>query len=240
MILTIGSTRPTTSLAFTRHHHHPLSPRHPPPATPSSPHHRHHPRVTTISTSTPNHHHKGVFVFGTAGSTWGGCLRDMKATRGAFWLGFKWQQQWGAFGCDCRKSLVLQRVVRCNDNGAIVGMCLLVRLLNSRGVWHRAGSQPTVVSIRDLTQVRGVCMWVSGSAAESCVVFVWCTKVAFGCYGRANSVGLWEEAPSRSLGRGTQYIFGKRHPIGLWEEAPSISLGRGTHMVTMRNNMNCG
>ncbi|GJR78771.1 hypothetical protein Tco_0149556 [Tanacetum coccineum] len=35
-----------------------------------------------------------------------------------------------------------------------------------------------------------------------------------------NPVYLWEEAPSISLGRGTQYIFGKRHPVGLWEEAP--------------------
>ncbi|GJS11769.1 hypothetical protein Tco_0368565 [Tanacetum coccineum] len=49
-------------------------------------------------------------------------------------------------------------------------------------------------------------------------------------FGKRHPVGLWEEAPSRSLGRGTQYIFGKRHPVGLWEEAPSISLGRGTHM----------
>ncbi|GKF67458.1 hypothetical protein Tco_0197137, partial [Tanacetum coccineum] len=44
-------------------------------------------------------------------------------------------------------------------------------------------------------------------------------------------VGLWEEAPSRSLGRGTQYIFGKRHPVYLWEEAPSRSLGKGTQYI---------
>ncbi|GJX57814.1 hypothetical protein Tco_0287711 [Tanacetum coccineum] len=28
-------------------------------------------------------------------------------------------------------------------------------------------------------------------------------------------VGLWEEVPSMSLGRGTQYVFWKRHPVTL-------------------------
>ncbi|GKE02377.1 hypothetical protein Tco_1390360, partial [Tanacetum coccineum] len=39
---------------------------------------------------------------------------------------------------------------------------------------------------------------------------------------KRHRVGLWEEAPSRSLGRGTHYVFGKRHPVGLWEESLKV------------------
>ncbi|GJV41718.1 hypothetical protein Tco_1420158 [Tanacetum coccineum] len=35
-------------------------------------------------------------------------------------------------------------------------------------------------------------------------------------------ITLKEKAPSRSLGRGTHYVFGKKHLVGLWEESPKV------------------
>ncbi|GJU53128.1 putative ribonuclease H-like domain-containing protein [Tanacetum coccineum] len=91
MVLTTGSTQSPRSLSLTCPSSPAAVPPQPtPPPPPSSSSRHHHPHhtiiVTTPSLLSPPQPPQRVRVV------------LLTTTRGAFWLGFKWQQPWGAFG----------------------------------------------------------------------------------------------------------------------------------------------
>ncbi|GJU76633.1 hypothetical protein Tco_1273703 [Tanacetum coccineum] len=103
MVLTTGSTQSLRSLSLTRPSSSAVVPPQPtPPPPPSSSPRHHHPHhtiiVTTPSPLSPPQPPQRVRVV------------LLTTTKGAFWLGFKWQQPWAGYrGCVHRVGVIAKR-----------------------------------------------------------------------------------------------------------------------------------